>query len=534
MSKDPFAEIEIVETGSAQQGQKIAPILRDPIRDKFYDMRSLAPNNPDDWKSAKLFYRQGKFMENFADDYEKQAPLSMFSPSYQRLGYEQLRTYFTWRTKVRQGEITKTSLSYVLLYVGEIINGIGVQNPAQGLSILVNLWGEIKQHTTHLDDFMATILKDYHVHYDLPHSFKDFILAHNLYYPEVLMFCTDSMLENWFAISEYGAEKQDFCSANQAEIFDIIFPAVIDAIAASYKNIGGSFLDLFYVKTADVPWQPFSDSIFFSTLIQPNRNVSISNTERYICENNKWMKLSHVYHKHYTGTMKFIIYHTINAVYKLEKSRVKIKIPLGLGKGKAIIDGTVINVDKLQGIIYDAVNKAYSEYMREKNRVVVNVDAENISRIREESEEIQERLIVEDEWALARESQAPNNCDEIAKLTMESSELRLGTDGLVDCFALRTANVLHPDSPAMTDEDGVTDGKPSLKLALTAVELAAIKIIITNPDGIHAFARENNIMLEILADGINEKAMDIIGDNILEVSDTITVYDDYLFEFESL
>ena len=40
-------------------------------------------------------------------------------------------------------------------------------------------------------------------------------------------------------------------------------------------------------------------------------------------------------------------------------------------------------------------------------------------------------------------------------------------------------------------------------------------------------ARDSKIMLEVLLDGINGKAMDIIGDTILEIDDTVIVYDEY-------
>ena len=44
---------------------------------------------------------------------------------------------------------------------------------------------------------------------------------------------------------------------------------------------------------------------------------------------------------------------------------------------------------------------------------------------------------------------------------------------------------------------------------------------------IKALADENGIMLEVLADNINEKASGHIGDNILETGETMTVYDEY-------
>jgi hypothetical protein len=35
-------------------------------------------------------------------------------------------------------------------------------------------------------------------------------------------------------------------------------------------------------------------------------------------------------------------------------------------------------------------------------------------------------------------------------------------------------------------------------------------------------------MLEVLLDGINQKAFDTIGDTLLEFTDEITLYDDYI------
>ena len=93
----------------------------DPIREKIYDMRGLANNNPNTWNEAKLFYRQGKFMEEFSDDYRESKWFSMYAPCYQRLGYDELRTYFTWRTSVRRGEVLSTSLSCVFLHIASAL-----------------------------------------------------------------------------------------------------------------------------------------------------------------------------------------------------------------------------------------------------------------------------------------------------------------------------------------------------------------------------------------------------------------------------
>ena len=39
-------------------------------------------------------------------------------------------------------------------------------------------------------------------------------------------------------------------------------------------------------------------------------------------------------------------------------------------------------------------------------------------------------------------------------------------------------------------------------------------------------------MLEVLVDGINEKAMQTVEDNILELKDGMTVFEEYKYELE--
>ena len=49
---------------------------------------------------------------------------------------------------------------------------------------------------------------------------------------------------------------------------------------------------------------------------------------------------------------------------------------------------------------------------------------------------------------------------------------------------------------------------------------------------IKAFADECGVMLEVLVDRINEKAMDFIGDNLMD--DYFALYDDYKDQIKEL
>ena len=68
--------------------------------------------------------------------------------------------------------------------------------------------------------------------------------------------------------------------------------------------------------------------------------------------------------------------------------------------------------------------------------------------------------------------------------------------------------------------------------SLDAIESQAVESALRGGD-INRFASDNGAMPEVLAGGINEKAADIIGDNIFDYDgQKIIFYDEYLPEIE--
>jgi len=132
--------------------QKITEPELDEIRDRFYRMRDIARKHRSHYdysrffdrrvqnENARIFFEQGLFMQDFTDDYADIAQFKQYFPNYQLMGYEQLRTYFSWRTQVRAGDITDIGLSYAFLYIYELLGNIGVTNPADGLDKLLFFW----------------------------------------------------------------------------------------------------------------------------------------------------------------------------------------------------------------------------------------------------------------------------------------------------------------------------------------------------------------------------------------------------------
>jgi hypothetical protein len=92
-------------------------------------------------------------------------------------------------------------------------------------------------------------------------------------------------------------------------------------------------------------------------------------------------------------------------------------------------------------------------------------------------------------------------------------------------FTAQDQNIFA-DATTDADEEPapVSDIWENLKDILTENELRALEVVLQGDD-IKAFADECGVMLEVLVDVINEKAMDYIGDNLMD--EDFVLYDDY-------
>ena len=508
---------------SITPAQTIEQRSADPIRQRFYNMRSLASDRPFARDDSELFYRQAKFMEDFADDYEGDTKFFMYYPYYQHMGYEQLRTYFTWRTKVRQGEIMPTSGSYVFLYVYELLSGIGVDDPLDGLYKLVSIWNSLLKYAPALENYLPRWIKDYHVYYELPHSFSDFIIEHNLqkYYSLMLILeegFKDS-LELWNNVSSYDVMKSKFYNEGNEQLFQNCFSAVIDGIQECYKNRAAGIEDMLVYRVSNrIQWHPFRRALFRPWLDQPDRRVILPGQERYYCKNSKWTASLPIYYSSQKDFVGYIIRKTESCLRQTVKYKYKLTADIKKGGGFRELKELDIENAEFDGVI----EKSVTNFYRDITRTVVTVDHKNLARIREEAQGTQEKLIVPE--------------------TAEDFGIKIRDKGVRDKNTLGCLPFCDPDrqlAPENDDDndeynDAEYDSWNALKDALTPVELRALSIALHGGMGIKAFADENGIMLEVLADSINEKAADYIGDNLLETGDVMTVYNEYKESIEAM
>lgn len=504
LESDPFAEVEIYLPDTFRNAVPVPPAQSipsdvDETRLMFYAMRQIAREHfefhVDNSKSfynqagnSKVFYYQARYMQDFEDDYQGHEPFSSYYPCYQQMGDKQLRSYFTWRTQVRKGNIADTSLSYAFLYIYELLNNIGVTDPVDGFDKLITFWQAFREYNSLVDRYLLQWIKDYHVYYPLPHSFQDFVDAHHLqiYYPTVFAYESGQhdSFDLYASISKYHIKKSIFYNAQNQELLRDCFYFILQRLRTLCAAKKKRFEDqLFYPMTDEITWIPFCRALFYPVTIQSERQVIISASESYRCSKNNHWSYSTVL---LTDCGKHLIGYIMKEMeVNLRKS---LKFPHQLRADVSMCDSrTRRKFESMKISLPLLIQQSVAEFYTWYTRKEVSVDTGQLMRIREEALTIQEKLIV------------PEVAENLAK------------------------EVISDESTVAAP---VVDIWTGFQTELTQTEFQALTIILQDGD-IKGFAQKSSVMLEVLIDSINQKAADYIGDTILEFADTVTIYDEY-------
>ena len=147
------------------RGSQLASYLPDPIR----RMRALARSHEARaWSDARLFVEQARLMASYEDDFPYEGEFTSYFPTYESMTGPQLRGYFTWRTHVRHGHVEQTSLSFVFVYLYELINGIGADPGEAAFRAIEAFWRDYRGFDPVLDRYVRPWLVDYVAYHDLP------------------------------------------------------------------------------------------------------------------------------------------------------------------------------------------------------------------------------------------------------------------------------------------------------------------------------------------------------------------------------
>lgn len=534
--------------------QKIDEPEKDEIRELFNSMRDIARNSRLSVygsskfyqekvreENSQIFYKQGIFMKDFEDEYEEVAAYQQYFPSYQMMGYRQLRTYFTWRTQVRRGNVEKTSLSYAYLYLYELLNNIGVTDPQDGLDKILFFWERFREFEPSIDKYVFRWLKDYHIYYDLHQPFSEFVKEKELteHYPEFAgpedrfdLFCT---------LSKYDIRKSVFFTQDREALIRECFDYILDKLITVFSDYGMELESIIFFPTKSLTrWIPFRDALFFSWMQQRDRKVVFSSKEVYVCSGDQWFYQTALT----TESGRQLAGYILKQMESVLRQAVnyKYKITAGIGMLHPMM---MMKLETAGIALEQSITDAVKEFYREATKTVVTVDKDALAKIRQEALETQEKLLVPEEI-----SETPSIPSIVTEPT--SSLLSLPEPDALSVseevtawqptpITVATPKAVDMSSAILTDLSSSTathetqeQSSPwkNLYQALSQTERQALLLILQGDTDIRQFADTQGVMPEVLADGINEKAADTVGDSLLD--EEFSIYEDYLEQVKEM
>ena len=550
-TKDGYLLVDLAEEKSdgRYSTEKISRTVSDrkereePYR-TFDKMRQIGkkPDKYGSWyvSDTESFIKQAEFMKNFTDNYSTVVPLEAYYPAYDIMNDNQLRTYFTWRTETRNGNIKDVSVAYFYCYIYELLNGIGVDNPENGIEKLITLWTDFREFNKSPDTHMRNWIRDYYIVHnkEISNSFSVYRDKMPVCYHEFDIGLFSSALtfkwENLRAVELFSSFKitdGQFYKSGDKEIIEKCACFVLKEISKYFKESGTDFKKLFLAKKRDEIYSFFRGAIhsqvyFYDTVVELDEIETYKfNGRKYRIESpdiSKYrvvigyiLKLMEVNLRKLFGSKKSLQPPAIKAVEKcfFENTRnyrwysvSRDFSDLSIWKRKML---ETLYEDSFEDIIIQSISK----YLKQSNIVIKNgkieiikpveIDMSKLKEIEKAHIETAKKLILEEEPA-----EAESFNENISKDTAESVDKNV--------------------AEGKTDEVGTELSGFATVFGLLSNEGQALLLNLVKEEGLGS-------NYELLVEEINEKSLEITGDNLIEyISGEPHIYEEYFDEVKEV
>lgn len=432
--------------------------------------------------NSKKFYLMGKYMEDFEDNYDRQKSFFCYYPTYSQMDVKQLRTYYTWRTKVRKGIIEEISLSYVYLYMYELINLIGVKWAEDAFFALKSLYEGYYPIDKSIKRYYRKWAAELVIYYNLPVKLLDGLI--DLEYENaanILIGCNDRSDEELYSavcrISSYNPEKSAFCKKYPED-----FSAVITAVYRKWAEYCGqrckrSLAERLFGCMIKERKFFFGEAVFFENGESPDREYVINENHRYYYKNGKCYAEKY----EFSGKKSTELGEVIREIDRL------MRMEYGFDKQ---LSGQLDN-KTIEKLILGEI-KSFAEEKRKREARIIRIDTSQLSDIRRDADIIRDKLMTDEE------KQDDIEIAETEDISVETEEM--------------TGN----NSPL---DDNETE---------------LLRLMLSDGD-FSAFASKKHLMTSVLCDSINEKLFDLFGDTVIEyIGDEPSIIEDYEEELKGI
>ena len=425
----------------------------------------------------KIFYKQAKFMEDFEYNFNEQGEFYHHYPTYQNMSSHQIRGYFSWRTNVRRGIIEKTSISFVFVYIYELLNQIGASSPEEGFHTLKNFWAAYKEIDSYIDSYIELWLKDYVVYNNLDKSLLEGLFDTNYNNAVLTLFNykshnADEVFSALNVLSPYNLRNSSFFKQYSDDVKNVVF-AVYSALSDYYDKKGkDSLCEVLFGKFYTRSYYMFNSAVFYNQICQKDFTYEINDFCKYTCKDGKWKCKSFF---PYEGINK----QHIRAIFKHIDSIMRKKYSFK----------PTVNAGKIDEHLHDIISNVIDEYRKkqiEAARPKIEIDVSMLQNIRKASLETQSKLLVEE----LEETNAVENFDKTA---------------------------------APENDTGLSD-----------TEYFFMKCLLYG-QAYGELIQSKGLLLSVLVDAVNEKLFDRFGDTVInECEGRPELIEDYVEELKGI
>ena len=422
-----------------------------------------------------IFIKQGKLLAGYEDDYVYNRRVTHYFPTYQSLTNPELRGYFSWRTKLRRGNLQKTALTYAFLYIYELLNQIGVADPMDGYRKLT----EFRDAYGALDDgilpYLNLWLMDYVVYYNLDAGLLaddpqvrfnrgiavlDSIQSRG---DEEVIRAVKQLSPKWLERSKFYREYREDC--------DTVIVRVLRRMSAHYNaRCKKTMVEQYFGSCSQYRVILFDAAVFHERQVEGNRQYKVDENYIYRCRNGLWSVQKYNCLPHSNGKLGDVL-KAIDGVMRE-----------CYGYGRPI--QYKLDTKWILKIIQEEARNLLAEKKAAEEKKIT-IDYSRLARIRSDAAVTRDRLMVEEE---AEEEVPP----------------------------------AQPPAPAEEPED----------TPLTRDEYRLLQSLLYGRD--YGWVRSSGLMLSVLVDGINDKLYDTFSDSVLLGDDPPELIEDYIADLKEM
>lgn len=422
-----------------------------------------------------IFIKQGKLLADYEDDYVYDRRVTHYFPTYQSLTNPELRGYFSWRTKLRRGNLQKTSLTYAFLYIYELLNQIGVADPMDGYRKLT----EFRDAYGALDDgilpYLNLWLMDYVVYYNLDAGLLaddpqvrfnrgiavlDSIQSRG---DEEVIRAVKQLSPKWLERSKFYREYREDC--------DTVTVRVLRRMSAHYNaRCKKTMVEQYFGSFSQYRVILFDAAVFHERQVEGSRQYKVDENYIYRCRNSLWSVQKYNCLPHSNGKLGDVL-KAIDGVMRE-----------CYGYGRPI--QYKLDTKWILKIIQEEARNFLAEKKAAEEKKIT-IDYSRLARIRDDAAVTRDRLMVEEE----AEEEAP-----------------------------------PAQTPAPAEEPEDTP--------LTRDEYRLLQSLLYGRD--YGWVRSSGLMLSVLVDSINDKLYDTFSDSILLGDDPPELIEDYIADLKEM